>query len=64
MPAALADYDGLIRISSRAGEMTVLQYPTAYPLFSRLHVWAARIIEGKLHHKKIASRTCSHFSRS
>jgi hypothetical protein len=51
-PPLWRDYDGLIQISNRPGDMTVLQYPAAYPFFSRMHVWAAQIIQGRIHHKK------------
>lgn len=52
-PPLWRDYDGLIQISSRPSDMTILQYPAAYPFFSRLHVYAAAILEGRIHHHKV-----------
>ena len=51
-PPLWRDYDGLIQISNRPGDLTVLQYPAAYPFFSRMHVWVAQIIQDWLHHTK------------
>ena len=41
-PPLWRDYDGLIQIATRPGDMTLLQYPPAYPAFSRLHIYAAQ----------------------
>ena len=43
-PPLWRDYDGLIQISNRPNDMTLLQYPPAYPAFSRLHVYAAQML--------------------
>jgi hypothetical protein len=53
-PPLWRDYDGLIQISNRPNDMTILQYPPAYPFFSRMHVYAAEIISGWVHHVKTA----------
>jgi hypothetical protein len=51
-PPLWRDYDGLIQISNRPGDLTVLQYPAAYPFFSRMHVWVAQTIQGRIHRKR------------
>ena len=51
-PPLWRDYDGLIQISSRPSDMTILQYPAAYPLFSRLHIYAAQIVHARMRHIK------------
>ena len=51
-PPLWRDYDGLIQISNRPNDMTLLQYPPAYPFFSRFHIFAAEIIGGWIHHTK------------
>jgi len=51
-PPIWRDYDGLIQISTRPSDMTILQYPVAYPLFSRVHVYAVTIVQGWIHHHK------------
>jgi len=51
-PPIWRDYDGLIQISTRPNDMTILQYPAAYPFFSRMHVYVVTIVEGWLHHHK------------
>jgi len=53
-PPLWRDYDGLIQISNRPNDMTILQYPPAYPFFSRMHIYAAEIISGWVHHTKTA----------
>jgi hypothetical protein len=42
LPPLWHAYDGLIQITRGPSDMTLLHYPAAYPLFSRLHVWAAQ----------------------
>ncbi|MDR3401535.1 MAG: hypothetical protein P4L99_03470 [Chthoniobacter sp.] len=52
-PPLWRDYDGLIEIATRPNDMTILQYPAAYPAFSRAHVYAAAIVRGWMHHQKV-----------
>jgi len=55
-PPLWRDYDGLIQISSRPNDMTLLQYPAAYPFFSRMHIYAAEVIRGWIDHHKTTIR--------
>ena len=45
-PPLWRDDDGLIQITSRPNDMVLLQYPAAYPIFSRMHVYAAESDSG------------------
>jgi hypothetical protein len=51
-PPLWRDYDGLIQISNHPSDLTLLQYPAAYPFFSRMHVWTARIVNDWRYHTK------------
>jgi hypothetical protein len=53
-PPVWRDYDALIQVSSHPNDMTLLQYPAAYPLFSRMHVYAAEIVQGWKEHRKVS----------
>jgi hypothetical protein len=55
-PPIWRDHDGLIQIAGRPNDLTILQYPAAYPFFSRMHVYAAKIVDGWVHHQKIKIR--------
>jgi hypothetical protein len=56
-PPLWRDYDGLIQITSRPNDMVILQYPAAYPFFSRMHIYAAEIVKGWCKHQKAAIHT-------
>jgi hypothetical protein len=51
-PPLWRDYDGLIQVTSHPNDMILLQYPAAYPFFSRLHIYTAEKIQGWLQHRK------------
>jgi len=46
----------LIQISTRPSDMTILRTRCAYPLFSRVHVYAVTIVQGWIHHHKAKHR--------
>ena len=51
-PPVWRGYDGFIQINFPPDDFTILQYPAAYPLFSRLHLYATQIAEGRRAHGK------------
>jgi hypothetical protein len=51
-PPLWRDYDGLIQVTSHPNDMILLQYPAAYPFFSRVHIYAAEKVQGWLQHRK------------
>lgn len=51
-PPLWRDYDGLIQIATRPSDMTLLQYPAAYPAFSRLHIYLAQFCQRGFPSKK------------
>ncbi|HEY3900994.1 MAG TPA: hypothetical protein VGM54_20450 [Chthoniobacter sp.] len=55
-PPLWRDYDGLIQITSHPNDMVLLQYPAAYPFFSRLHIYAAEKVQGWRQHHKTSIR--------
>ena len=55
-PPIFRDHDGLIQIAGRPNDLTILQYPAAYPFFSRMHVYTAKIVDGWVHHHKTRIR--------
>jgi hypothetical protein len=44
VPPLWCGYDGMIQIAGEPGELTIIQYPIAYPLFSRTFIYATEIV--------------------
>jgi hypothetical protein len=53
-PPLWRDYDALIQVTAHPNDMTLLQYPAAYPFFSRIHIYAAEIVQGWRDHRKVS----------
>jgi hypothetical protein len=48
VPPLWNGYDGMVQIASKPGELTIIQYPFVYPLFSRIPIYAAGIVSSLL----------------